>query len=113
MNSLAENDWHERRAKHEAKVRGWIKPRLERSARHERDPVEDFLFEYYPYRPAKLLRWHPGIDVELQGETAREYLSCKDYHETQQGVAVNVWQLSPARIQSIRWIDEHASADSQ
>jgi hypothetical protein len=105
MISLAENDWHESRAKHEARVRGWIKPRLERSARHERDPVEDFLFEYYPYRPAKLLRWHPGIDVELQGETAREYLSCKDYHETQQGVAVSVWQLSAARIQSIRWID--------
>ena len=105
MISLAENDWHESRAKHEARVRGWIKPRLERSARHERDPVEDFLFQYYPYRPAKLLRWHPGIDVELQGETAREYLSCKDYHETQQGVAVSVWQLSAARIQSIRWID--------
>jgi hypothetical protein len=105
MISLAENDWHESRAKHEARVRGWIKPRLERAARHESDPVEDFLFEYYPYRPAKLLRWHPGIAVELQGETAREYLSCKDYQETQQGVTVGVWQLSAARIQSIRWID--------
>jgi hypothetical protein len=103
-NSLMEVDWHERRAKHEARVRGWIAPRLERAARHERDPVEDFLFEYYSYRPAKLLRWHPGIGVELRGETAREYLSCKDYYETPQGVAVGVSQLSMARIQSIGWI---------
>jgi hypothetical protein len=105
MISLAENDWHESRAKHEAGVRGWIEPRLERAARHERDPVKDFLFEYYPYPPAKLLRWHPGIDVELQGESAREYLSYKDYKKTPHGVTVGVWQLSAARIQSIRWID--------
>lgn len=101
---LEEDDWHERRAKHKARVRRWIEPRLERAARHECDPVEDFLFEYYPYRPAKLLHWHPGIGVELQGETAREYLSGKDYHETQQGVTVGVSQLSMARIQSIGWI---------
>ena len=104
MISLAENDWHESRAKHEARVHGWIQPRLKRAARHERDPVEDFLFEYYPYRPAKLLRWHPGIGVELQGETAREYFSCKDYCETPQGVTVDVSQLSVARIASIGWI---------
>jgi hypothetical protein len=106
MTSLAENEWHERRAKHEARVRSWIKPRLERAARHERDPVADFLFEYYRFRPAKLLRWHPGIGIELNGETAREYLSCKEYQETQQGVTVGVSELSVARIQSIRWISK-------
>jgi hypothetical protein len=103
---LEENDWHERRGKHEARVRRWIEPRLERAARHERDPVEDFLFEYYPYRPAKLLRWHPGVGVELQGETARAYLFGKNYRETQQGVTVGVSTLSAARIQSIEWIDQ-------
>jgi hypothetical protein len=106
MISLAENEWHERRAKHETRVRRWIQPRLERAARHERDPVDDFLFEYYPYRPAKLLRWHPGMGVELQGDTTREYLSCKDYRETERGVVVGVSQLPKARIQSIGWIGD-------
>ena len=101
---LAENDWHERRTQHEARVRRWIGPRLERAARHECDPVEDFLFEYYPYRPARLLRWHPGIGIALRGETAREYLSGRDYQETQQGVTVGVSRLSVTRIQSIGWI---------
>ena len=104
MISLTQDDWHKRRAKHEARVRRWTEPRLERAARHECHPVEDFLFEYYPYRPAKLLCWHPGIGLELQGETAREYLSCNDYQETQHGVTVGVAKLSAGRIESTRWI---------
>jgi hypothetical protein len=101
---LTESDWHQRRGKHATRVRRWIEPRLKRAGRHERNPVEDFLFEYYPYRPAKLLRWHPGIGLGLEGETAREYLSGRDYKETSQGVTVDVAQLSAMRIESIRWI---------
>jgi hypothetical protein len=104
MKALAEDDWHERRARHEARVRAWIEPRLARAARHERHPVEDFLFEYYAYRPAKLLRWHPGIGFLLQGETARAYLSCRDYQETHHGVTLGLSKISPPRISSIRWI---------
>ncbi len=104
MEILAEHDWHARREEHEARVRRWIEPRLARASRNEQHPVEDFLFEYYAYRPAKLLRWHPGIGVALQGETAREYLSHKEYHETHEGIIVGVFEFSPARMESIRWL---------
>ncbi len=104
MEILAEHDWHARREEHKARVRRWIEPRLARASRKERHPVEDFLFEYYAYRPAKLLRWHPGIGVALQGETAREYLSHKEYHETHEGITVGFSELSPARIESVRWL---------
>ena len=104
MEVLAEHDWHCRRERHETRVRRWIEPRLARASRNERHPVEDFLFEYYPYRPAKLLRWHPGLGVALQGPTASQYLSCKHYHETEKGVTVGVSELSPARIASIQWL---------
>jgi hypothetical protein len=66
--------------------------------------VEDFLFEYYAYRPATLLRWHPGIGVALEGETACQYLRFKEYHENGKGVTVGVFGLSPARIESLRWL---------
>lgn len=33
-------------------------------------PVEDFLFSYYPYRPAQLRRWHPGAGVVLADSAA-------------------------------------------
>jgi hypothetical protein len=104
MEILTENDWHARREAHEARVRRWIEPRLARASRNKRHPVEDFLFEYYAYRPARLLRWHPGIGVALEGETAREYLSHREYCETQEGIIVGVFELSPARMESIRWL---------
>lgn len=37
----------------------------ERRLRGERHAVEDFLFEYYPAKPAQLRRWHPGAGVTL------------------------------------------------
>jgi hypothetical protein len=52
-------------------VDAWIVPHLARRSRGERHPVEDFLFTYYPHRPARLRRWHPGVGVALAG--AEEY----------------------------------------
>jgi hypothetical protein len=106
MEVLLEDDWHERREAHQTRVRRWIEPRVARASRNERHPVEDFLFEYYAYRPAKLLRWHPGIDIALQGESARQYLSHKDYHETPEGITVDVARLLPQRIEFIGWLRE-------
>nr|WP_090032971.1 3-methyladenine DNA glycosylase [Cellulomonas marina] len=39
--------------------------RARRAAGGERHPVEDFLYEYYPTRPAQLRRWHPGTGTAL------------------------------------------------
>lgn len=35
----------------------------ERKQRGQKHPVEDFLFTYYPFSPARLRRWHPGWDA--------------------------------------------------
>ena len=66
MISLAKEVWQERARKHQARVSEWIDPVLDRRSRHARHPVYDFLFEYYSFRPAQLLRWSPGPDVTLQ-----------------------------------------------
>jgi hypothetical protein len=65
--SLAKEVWQERARKHHARVSEWVDPVLERRSRHARHPVYDFLFEYYSFRPAQLLRWSPGPGVMLQG----------------------------------------------
>ena len=106
MELLLEHDWHARQEKHRIRVRRWIEPRLSRASRNEKDPVEDFLFDYYANRPGRLLRWHPGIGVALLGKAARLYLCYRDYHEVREGITVNVDQLSPQRLESIRWLQE-------
>ncbi|MGA0830786.1 MAG: glycosyltransferase, partial [Nitriliruptoraceae bacterium] len=37
--------------------------RLARTSAGRTDPVDDFLFTYYPFRPAALARWSPGWGV--------------------------------------------------
>jgi hypothetical protein len=64
--SLAKEVWQERARNHQARVSEWIDPVLERRSRQARHPVYDFLFDYYSFRPAQLLRWSPGPAVILQ-----------------------------------------------
>lgn len=65
---LEEHEWRERAAAHAARVAPWIEPRLERRRLGLSHPVDDFLFDYYAWRPAQLARWHPGAGIVLAGD---------------------------------------------
>ncbi len=82
---LSESEWHARRDAHEARVRPWVEPRLARMSLGQRHPVEDFLFEYYSYRPGQLLRWHGGLGFTL--EKGDDYLPHKGYVKTERRCA--------------------------
>ena len=101
---LPEADWLERRRAHEERVLAWTAPHRERRERGEKHPVHDFLFEYYRFRPSWLQRWHPGPDIVLAGEIAREYLRWPEYRQTDEGVALNPAALEPRRQESLAWM---------
>lgn len=116
---LSEAEWRSRRAAHEARVRVWTDPHQSRTSRGEKHPVYDFLFSYYAFRPAWLRRWHPGPDVVLTGESAREYLQWGEYRETGasvlsdgsaaaemgcEGVFIEVATLRPQRRIFVKWL---------
>ncbi|NBP89854.1 MAG: 3-methyladenine DNA glycosylase, partial [Opitutae bacterium] len=58
---LAPEEWSRQRAAHEARADALVKAREQRAARGEQDPVEDFLYTYYPFRLSALRRWTPGV----------------------------------------------------
>ncbi len=101
---LPEPEWHARRRAHETRVSTWTTPHQHRAARGEKHPVQDFLFSYYRHRPSWLRRWHPGPDIVLQGESAKEFLRRSEYHETSDGVTLNLGALTPKRRASVVWI---------
>ena len=101
---LPEADWLVRRSAHEQRVRGWTDPHQARQARGEKHPVEDFLFEYYRFRPGWLRRWHPGPDVVLLGDAAREFLRWPEYHEADGGIALNPAAFNPKRRDTLVWL---------
>ncbi len=96
--------WRERRAAHERRVEPWIAPRLARGRSGEKHPVDDFLFEYYGYRPGLLRRWHPGLGLVLAGEAAREYLDFSGYAACDGGVTADPTRLSESRREGLRWL---------
>lgn len=49
-----------RAAAHQARLRPFVEPHLARRATGTPHPVHDFLFTYYSFRPAQLLRWTPS-----------------------------------------------------
>jgi hypothetical protein len=63
--TLADVHWSDRAAAHarraDALTDGWRRRRAE-GLTHA---IDDFLFTYYPTRPAQLRRWHPGPGVVL------------------------------------------------
>lgn len=101
---LPEACWRARQQAHEQRVLAWTEPHQARTARGEKHPVYDFLFEYYRFRPSWLRRWHPGPDVVLKGEAAREFLRWPEYHEVDGGVALNCAALEPRRRESVAWM---------
>ncbi|MFI6514126.1 3-methyladenine DNA glycosylase [Spirillospora sp. NPDC050679] len=100
MEVLAEERWRARRDAHRRRVAAWIDPHLERKARREAHPVEDFLFTYYSHRPARLREWHPGAGVLLEGAAGFG----RDYLDTGGGATLDVAGLLERRRASVEWI---------
>ncbi len=75
---LDEREWRIRAAAHAERVQPWIAPRLQRRELGRTHPVDDFLFDYYSWRPGQLARWHPGAGVCLTGDVG-EFRSVRGY----------------------------------
>lgn len=67
---LPRDEWTALEQAHAARADALTVGRRERVTRRESHPVEDFLFEYYPFKPSQLRRWHPGVGLGLQRSDA-------------------------------------------
>lgn len=75
--------------------------------------MDDFLFEYYSYRPGQLARWHPGFGLTLAGREAVEYLEHKYYMQTPDGVTADIGALLPARRNFLLWLRDMLRATGE
>ncbi|MBM7472415.1 3-methyladenine DNA glycosylase [Subtercola frigoramans] len=90
---------HQERA--DALTSGW----RERRSVGEAHAVDDFMFTYYPFKPALLRRWHPGAGVRLAGAAGLERAEWKWYRQSRgTDLLVDARELFAARAQSIAFI---------
>lgn len=64
--TLAPHQWQQAQATHRKRASALTFGRRTRKQIGERDPIDDFMFEYYPYTPTKLETWFPGVGITLE-----------------------------------------------
>lgn len=72
MTLLSASEWMVQAASHTARAERHTLPAKKRRDRGVPHPVEDFLFQYYPYPFALLENWQPGIGVALEWAAPEE-----------------------------------------
>jgi hypothetical protein len=76
---LVRQTWQALEAEHAERVDAATAGHRERRRAGQSHPVEDFLFTYYPFRPAQLRRWHPGAGARLEDAAHTERASWRHY----------------------------------
>ncbi|QLQ17294.1 MAG: 3-methyladenine DNA glycosylase [Micropruina sp.] len=89
-------------AAHQRRVDALVADHLRRRSRGERHPIEDFLFEYYSYRPGALRRWHPGWGVRLAGDVTA-FGSIRGFAVAETHAHVDP-RLAESRSDEVAWI---------
>ncbi|MDU0477653.1 hypothetical protein QVA66_00170 [Staphylococcus chromogenes] len=96
MKLLTPAQWRPLLEAHVTRATDLTRDHLARRKAGRTHPVWDFLFDYYPIKPATLAKWHPGVGVALliDGTSRAEHLpphaNWRDYHriDTPQGPAI-------------------------
>ncbi|MFC5380447.1 3-methyladenine DNA glycosylase [Aquipuribacter nitratireducens] len=98
--------WRARLAAHEARADALSAGHRSRRARGEPHAVEDFLWTYYPTRPAQLRRRHPGAGVALAPaeDGAALHAAWRWYREANGVVDLDVDAYVAARGDTVRFV---------
>ncbi|MGO1510425.1 MAG: hypothetical protein ACTHXO_12310 [Actinomycetaceae bacterium] len=112
---LTADTWRARAATHADRADAFTAAHRERRSRHEKHAVEDFLYEYYPFKPGKARRWHPGVGVELLPNDGTGTETPDDLDEraawrwhrrtARGGVELDVGAFLTDRGDGVRWVD--------
>ncbi|MEP2777434.1 MAG: 3-methyladenine DNA glycosylase [Luteolibacter sp.] len=100
-------DWTRVADAHFSEARQYTAGPRHRRDRGEKHPVEDFLFDYYPYPLALIELWHPGCGTALRFpdlETLPERFKAKRYRIEGYICFADFESMKPAERDRLAWI---------
>src|SRR5699024_7067416 len=103
---LTVEEWQSHQRKHHHRTGKIIDPYLQQKNHHHKDPVIDFLFEYYAFRPSHLKRWSPGFGVMLEDADQDNTPDISELSVTEDGAFLNPDYFPDKRKRAARWILE-------
>ena len=103
--TLPFDEWKRREREYQNQVLPYTEPFRARRRIGESHPVHDFLFVYYQYSPAKLERWHPGIEIKLvRGDEYPESFPPSEYATGDHFVVCDATLISAKTRTRLEWI---------
>jgi hypothetical protein len=103
---LQRDYWVELKNRHENKVDQLLRVYLNDRSHQKKNPVMDFLFEYYHFRPAQLRKWSPGAGVYLEFENKEELPDCGSWVSEGTFGRLQHEEIPKKRLKSAQWILE-------
>ena len=100
---LQEKAWLAQQAKNTQVLQPMIMAHRQRRLNGEKHPIVDFLFDYYHFKPSKLLQWSPGIGLYLTGSQTDKFLTQKGFNRSNHGVFVDPLSFPCDRIAGLEW----------
>lgn len=110
---LEESDWMAQKCHHEQVLSDILDPYLEKRSRQEKDPVLDFLFEYYAFRPSHLVKWSPGMGTILQFKEPSVLPEISEFTVKDKEAWLNPDFFPQKRIRSLKWTLEVLGKSAQ
>jgi hypothetical protein len=112
---LSASAWGVRATLHRARAEQYTLATRKRRDRGLPHPIEDFLFQYYPYPFALLELWQPGCGTMLEWEKTQESptppgFSTRYYSWADGYVFADPRNLTNKEIDRLRWISELLTA---
>ncbi len=112
---MAESVWMRRADAHRVRAERHTRPARKRRDQGVPHPVEDFLFEYYPYPFAMLEAWHPGVGVALEisdreDPVALAAFSDRHYSREDGRIFADPERMTAKERERRRWIGELLAA---
>lgn len=102
--SIPQPTWERQKAHHEESVGEILDPYLKKRSEQKKDPVLDFLFEYYKFRPSHLKRWSPGIGVVLEVENEEALPKISEFSVSESTAWLNPDYFPQKRERAVRWM---------
>ncbi|WP_138430418.1 3-methyladenine DNA glycosylase [Fodinibius saliphilus] len=102
-NQLQPNQWHRQKTRHKQAISELIDDYLEHRSHQKKQPVMDFLFEYYAFRPSYLKRWSPGLGTLLINGSNEDW-PFEEMESHNGNSYLNIDHFDQNRISSLKWI---------
>jgi hypothetical protein len=113
IQELSRSEWLARIEAHRSRVSAWTRARVARRFVAEKDPVFDFMFDYYSFRPGHLERWSPGLGVFLHGITVDEMPWAEAFSWERGGAILSASSFPAQRRAYVTWATRYLARTAE